>query len=92
MSVTRVDAAGLDERIEGLAELLVDAVRDGASVGFLAPLDPPAALARWKGRSGAVADGTPLVWAAHDGGRVLGTVSLALAGRPNSRHRAALAS
>jgi ribosomal protein S18 acetylase RimI-like enzyme len=73
-----------------LAELLVDTVDGGASVGFLAPLGRAEALAWWEERAAGVAAGQLAVWAAQDGGRVVGTVSLAFPGKPNSRHRAEL--
>lgn len=93
MTTTRLDAAQLLDRLEGLADLLVDTVDGGASVGFLAPLDRAEAAAWWKERAADVAAGQLAVWAAHDGDRghrVVGTVSLAFPDKPNSRHRAEL--
>ncbi|MEV6177554.1 GNAT family N-acetyltransferase [Streptomyces sp. NPDC052016] len=90
MTTIRLDAGRLLDRVEGLADLLVDTVDGGASVGFLAPLDRAAAVAWWKGRAGGVAAGQLAVWAAHDGDRVVGTVSLDFPDKPNSRHRAEL--
>jgi ribosomal protein S18 acetylase RimI-like enzyme len=88
--VTRLDEAQLLEQVEGLADLLVDTVADGASVGFLAPLDGTTAMAWWKERAAAVASGQLAVWAVRAGERTVGTVSLAFADKPNSRHRAEL--
>ncbi|KOG25000.1 GNAT family N-acetyltransferase [Streptomyces viridochromogenes] len=88
MTPTRLDAAQLLELVEDLADLLVDTVADGASVGFLAPLDRTAALAWWRERAAAVAAGQLAVWAVREDGRAVGTVSLAFADKPNSRHRA----
>nr|WP_239157754.1 GNAT family N-acetyltransferase [Streptomyces sp. SID13726] len=85
-----MDGAQLLERAEELADLLVDTVAGGASVGFLAPMDRTAALGWWRERADAVAAGRCLVWAACDGHRTLGTVGLALPDKPNSRHRAEL--
>ena len=90
MIVTRLDEVQLLDRVDELAELLVDTVDGGASVGFLAPMDRAAAVAWWKERAGAVAAGYVAVWAAHDGHRAVGTVSLAFPDKPNSRHRAEL--
>lgn len=86
MNVLRLDEGQLLARTVELAELLVDAVAGGASVGFLAPLDPAVAEEWWHAR----ADGPFAVWAAVDGGRIVGTVSLAFPDKPNSRHRAEL--
>ncbi|MET8246644.1 GNAT family N-acetyltransferase [Streptomyces sp. NPDC005202] len=90
MTVTRLDAAHLLDRVEELAELLTDTVAAGASVGFLAPLDHAEAVAWWKERAAGVAAGQLAVWAANDEARTVGTVSLAFPDKPNSRHRAEL--
>ncbi|MGW3137712.1 N-acetyltransferase family protein [Streptomyces sp. NPDC001139] len=90
MIVRRVDHAGLLASADGLADLLVDTVEGGASVGFLAPLDRAEALAWWRERAAGAAAGSLAVWVAYDGGRPVGTVSLALPDKPNSRHRAEL--
>ncbi|MFG3027769.1 GNAT family N-acetyltransferase [Streptomyces sp. NPDC048253] len=90
MTVTRLDAPRLRARASELADLLVDAVDDGASLGFLAPLDRTAAEDWWKDRAQGVAAGQLAVWAAWDGERVVGTVGLAFPDKPNSRHRAEL--
>jgi hypothetical protein len=58
--ITRVAAVPA----EGLADVLVDAVESGASVGFLEGLDRAEAVAWWAGLSQAVADGTLLLWVA----------------------------
>ncbi|MDC0767162.1 GNAT family N-acetyltransferase [Streptomyces sp. HD] len=90
MIVTRLDEAQLLAQAGELADLLVDTVEGGASVGFLASLDHAAATAWWAERAAGVAAGRLMVWAAHDGKRALGTVSLAFPDKPNSRHRAEL--
>ncbi|MGW1212733.1 N-acetyltransferase family protein [Streptomyces sp. NPDC002499] len=90
MIVRRLGSGELSARVGELAELLVDTVDGGASVGFLAPLDRAEALAWWEERAAGVAAGQLAVWAAQDGDRVVGTVSLAFPGKPNSRHRAEL--
>jgi GNAT superfamily N-acetyltransferase len=90
VTTIRLDAGQVLDRAEELAGLLVDTVDGGASVGFLAPLDRAEAVAWWKERAAGVAAGQLAVWAAYDGERVVGTVSLAFPGKPNSRHRAEL--
>ncbi len=88
--VHRLTGDELHARVEQLADLLVDTVESGASIGFLAPFDRAEAVAWWKERAAGVAAGQFAVWAAHDGDRVLGTVGLAFPDKPNSRHRAEL--
>lgn len=90
MITTCLDEAQLLFCVDELADLLVDTVDGGASIGFLAPLDRAVAVAWWKERAAAVAAGGLAVWAARDGHRVVGTVSLAFPDKPNSRHRAEL--
>jgi ribosomal protein S18 acetylase RimI-like enzyme len=88
--VTRLDTARQDASLEDLADLLVDTVAGGASVGFLAPLGRAAALDWWKERAAAASAGRLTVWTARDAGRTVGTVTLAFPDKPNSRHRAEL--
>ncbi len=88
--VSRLDGAHVPDHLDALADLLVDTVDGGASVGFLAPLDRATALAWWQERAAGVAAGQLAVWVARDAGRTLGTVSLAFPDKPNSRHRAEL--
>ncbi|MBX9392572.1 GNAT family N-acetyltransferase [Streptomyces sp. TRM72054] len=90
MTVEALDAGQVLGRSGELAELLVDAVDGGASVGFLAPLDRAGAQAWWQGRAAGVAAGELALWAAYEGTRLVGTVSLAFPDKPNSRHRAEL--
>ncbi|MFI9154987.1 GNAT family N-acetyltransferase [Streptomyces sp. NPDC053367] len=90
MSVIRLDASQMASVTGELAQLLADAVDSGASVGFLAPMDAADALTWWRERAAAVAAGQLAVWAAYVGDRLVGTVSLAFPGKPNSRHRAEL--
>ncbi|MEU0040732.1 MULTISPECIES: GNAT family N-acetyltransferase [unclassified Streptomyces] len=89
-AVSRLNAAEVLAQAEELAGLLTDTVDDGASVGFLAPLDRASAVAWWEGRAAAVSAGHLAVWVARGADRVLGTVGLAFPDKPNSRHRAEL--
>lgn len=71
-----------------LADLLTDAVADGASVGFLAPLPRPHAVSWWRARAAAVANGVLSVWVARVDGRVEGTVQVRFTTTLNGTHRA----
>ncbi|PWI14036.1 GNAT family N-acetyltransferase [Streptomyces sp. Act143] len=90
MIVERLDADQVLLHAEELADLVVDTVDGGASIGFLAPLDRAAAVAWWQERAAGAAAGHLAVWVARDDDRTLGTVSLAFPDKPNSRHRAEL--
>jgi GNAT superfamily N-acetyltransferase len=70
-----------------LSDLLIDAVHDGASVGFLAPLAQQSATAYWGHVFASLGDGL-LLWVAEVRGKVVGTVQLAPCLKENGRHRA----
>lgn len=73
-----------DRELAELASMLVAVVAQGASVGFLPPLEMAVAEAYW--RTG-LEPGTILLVAELDGS-IVGTAQLALAMRPNGQHRA----
>ncbi|MEW2567407.1 GNAT family N-acetyltransferase [Streptomyces sp. NPDC047070] len=91
VTCVRLTAHQLLSAVDELAELLTDTVDGGASIGFLAPLDRATAVDWWRGRADALTSGSLAVWAAYLDGRIVGTVSLVLADKPNSRHRAEVA-
>lgn len=88
MSILRLDAAQAAQAVPELAPLLQAVVHAGAAVGFLPPVTETAAHAYWHGVAAAVADGSRLLWVAHRGGALAGTVQLDLCLRPNGLHRA----
>jgi acetyltransferase len=71
-----------------LIGLLQDSVASGASIGFLPPLGNDEARGYWDGAIEDLARGALVLLVARQGGAVVGTVQLALAQRPNGRHRA----
>lgn len=77
--------------IPELAELLVDAVESGASVGFLPPFNAGDAEGWWRTLTDDVSTGRVLVLLLRVDGRTLGTAQLRLAQLPNARHRAEVA-
>ncbi|WP_049623548.1 GNAT family N-acetyltransferase [Frateuria defendens] len=91
-TVRRLDAAEAADRVEALAEVLIDCVEGGASVGFMRPLPRARAVAFWQGVAQGVARGERALLVAEDGeGRLLGTVQLILALPDNQPHRADVA-
>jgi GNAT superfamily N-acetyltransferase len=86
--ITRLTADGLADRAGALADLLVDTVAGGASLGFLTSFDRRAATSWWSARCGEVAAGALIVWAAEGSDGLTGTISLAPVDIPNGRHRA----
>ncbi|GII33768.1 GNAT family N-acetyltransferase [Planotetraspora mira] len=87
-TITRLSADDFDRSVKSLADLLMDVVAGGASLGFILPFDQDAAAAWWRTRRPAVSEGSLIVWAAHGPDGVAGTISLALEPKPNGRHRA----
>ena len=84
--VARAGQADAGDLEQDLAQVLVDCVDGGASVGFLAPLAPDAAAAFWRASLGRP---EVLTWVARlDRGPVIGVVQLVLATPENGRHRA----
>jgi acetyltransferase len=76
--------------ISELAFLLIDAVRNGASVGFLDNITTQEAEQYWQSVMQSVADSTLWLWVAEQNDQVLGTVQLSPCLKPNGRHRAEL--
>jgi ribosomal protein S18 acetylase RimI-like enzyme len=87
-AIARLSAEDLLAASGQFADLLVDVVDGGASLGFLAPLASADAAAWWESLAPAVDDGHLGVWAAREGGRVVGTVGLRPELKANGRHRA----
>lgn len=85
----RVQQLGPDpseQVIDDLADVLVDCVAGGASVGFVASLGLREARAWWRS---SLQEPETLTWvAAADDGRIVGVVRLIPALKPNARHRA----
>jgi ribosomal protein S18 acetylase RimI-like enzyme len=86
----RLAAIDLVTHTPSLAELLVDAVDDGASVGFLAPLAVDEAAEWWATQTAAIRNNRTVIWATLDATGITGTIQLRPASAPNGRHRAEL--
>lgn len=82
-------ALNRDDRdwIPALGELFFRVVDDGASLGFLEDVDEPQMRDYWEQVFDQLGRRHRL-WLLHEGPEVLGTVQLALCGKPNGRHRA----
>jgi GNAT superfamily N-acetyltransferase len=88
----RISAGEAAERVEALAEVLVDCVEGGASVSFMLPLPREKAVAFWRGVAEGVARGERALVIAEDGeGRIVGTVQMVLSQPDNQPHRADIA-
>jgi GNAT superfamily N-acetyltransferase len=79
-----------DAEIDGLANVLIDCVEDGASVSFMHPLPRDRAVAFWRTVAQRVAAGERALLVADDAQGVCGTVQLVLDQPENQPHRADL--
>jgi ribosomal protein S18 acetylase RimI-like enzyme len=82
----RVNATDL----AGLCALLRDAIESGASVGFLQPVNDAELAAFWRSVVTDVRRERRVVLVAREAGRIVGTVQLEFAAKPNASHRAEL--
>ena len=88
-AVAALDSTGLAQNLDRLAEILRACVREGASVGFVAPFAMEAARAYWRERvAPAHAAGGKLVFVAALGPTIVGTAQLDLDPAPSKRHHA----
>jgi GNAT superfamily N-acetyltransferase len=74
-----------------LAEILMDCVAGGASVGFMANITRQEAEGFWNGIAAGVAGGGRTLFVAEDDDGICGTVQLVPATMPNQPHRADIA-
>jgi GNAT superfamily N-acetyltransferase len=79
-----------DAHIDDLADVLLDCVEGGSSVGFMHPLTRDRAVAFWRRVSQGVAAGGRLVLVAEDAHGLCGTVQLVFDLPENQPHRADL--
>ncbi|MYZ36204.1 GNAT family N-acetyltransferase [Streptomyces sp. SID4917] len=84
----RLCADELLDAADALADLMLDTVAGGASIGFLHPLDRATAARWWRAQATAVREGRLSVRIVRDGERIVGTVGVSFADKPNARHRA----
>ena len=84
IEIERVDRLSEPE-FEQLADLLVAIVDQGASVGYLPPLEPDEARSYWRK---AIASDTIVFLVARRADEIVGTVQLEFSPKKNGRHRA----
>jgi GNAT superfamily N-acetyltransferase len=88
VEVVELSAAEAGAQMDTLAALLVDVVAGGASVGFMADISRVEAQDFWRETVAGIESGRTILFAAFDGGRLVGTVLLHPCGKPNQPHRA----
>ena len=85
VTIERLDT--LDKEMDQFVDMLVAVVDDGASIGFLPPLDRGEARSYWQ----SVIEPNTILLAARSGERITGTVQVQLCRKPNGNHRAEIA-
>ncbi|QXA08991.1 GNAT family N-acetyltransferase [Acinetobacter pittii] len=73
---------------EGLSLLLEDSINNGASIGFLAPIEKNEVLNYWREVNHKLAQGNSRLWIAIQEGKIVGSVQLSLVSKKNGVHRA----
>lgn len=92
MKIRRLTPENVSASVPGLADLLVDCVTGGASVGFMEPMTAAKAAGFWESVAADVAERQRVVLVAEeDDGRIVGTVQLVLSVPENQDHRADVA-
>jgi ribosomal protein S18 acetylase RimI-like enzyme len=82
-----LDATGARRAISDLCEVLSDCINGGASLGFMLPFEAKDAVDYWGEIADAVEKGGIILAVAELEGRVVGTVQIGLASKPNQLHR-----
>ncbi|UHS55441.1 GNAT family N-acetyltransferase [Agrobacterium vaccinii] len=88
--MTRIRTLNGEETLAALpdlCEVLSDCVNDGASVGYMLPFVPADATAFWQGVARSVESGDTLHVVAEVDGKIVGTVQVGLASKPNQPRR-----
>jgi GNAT superfamily N-acetyltransferase len=75
------------DQIAALTDVLADCIADNASVGFMPPFTAQEGEAFWRGVAEAVGRGEVLLYGAFVEDRLVGTVQVGFALKPNQPHR-----
>lgn len=82
-----LNAQAMTPHLDDLCEVLADCIQGGASLGFMQPFQPIDARPYWLEVQKAVAAGHTILAVAEHEGRIVGTVQIGLAQKPNQPHR-----
>ena len=88
--VRPISPAELTSRIHALADLLIQVVDAGASLGFVPPLTPEASRDYWRTLRPELQTGARVLVGAFRSDKLVGAGQLSLPQWPNARHRAEL--
>lgn len=82
-----IDAEEARAAVSDLSEILSDCINGGASLGFMLPFSPADAASYWREVADSVEGGATILAVAEVEGRIVGTVQVGLASKPNQPHR-----
>lgn len=88
LTIRNITSEELVETVHTYCELLADSVNNGASVGFLPPIDAIEMLSYWDDVRTAIYEGPRVMLVAESNERVVGCVQIGLETRANGSHRA----
>ncbi|HSL28120.1 MAG TPA: GNAT family N-acetyltransferase [Anaerolineales bacterium] len=88
MKIERVSPDEIGQVLAGLVNLLQDSVTGGASIGFLLPFTYEDGVAYWQEVAQALKTPYRVLLVANEDEKIIGSVQLDLASRPNGGHRA----
>jgi GNAT superfamily N-acetyltransferase len=88
MQIQQLTADQVERDLSQLTLLLQNVVDDGASIGFLRPLNIEDAQSYWQSVINAIKENSRLLWVAQLDGTTVGTLQLDLCMRQNGPHRA----
>lgn len=86
IEILEINEIGIYEK--GLLLLLEDSVNNGASLGFLAPVEKKEVLNYWREVSHKLVQSNSRLWIAIQQGKIVGSVQLSLVSKKNGVHRA----
>ncbi len=88
MTTIRIlDADDVRAAVPDLCEVLSDCINGGASLGFMLPFSPQDAIGYWSDIAGEVERGAIILAAAAVDRRIVGSVQVGFATKPNQPHR-----
>jgi ribosomal protein S18 acetylase RimI-like enzyme len=88
MHIQRLAPDETDRVMDELVDLLQDSVTGGASIGFLLPIPYEEAATYWQEVASCLKTPYRIMVVAKADGKIIGSVQLDLASRPNGSHRA----
>ena len=88
MRIEIASEAATRQNLAQLIDLLVNTVNDGASIGWIPPIDKATAADYWQERIPEIGAGNRVLWLAWEGEMLIGSAQLGLEQRENGNHRA----